>query len=82
MALAEWRQAGRDEALFSPTWDTWDVWWSDYALGPTASATSIIVGAYADFDDHVLVCSDVEGVGESDEWSGGDDSDFADSALV
>ena len=28
MALAAWRRAGRDEALFAPSWD---VWWGDYA---------------------------------------------------
>ena len=40
-------RAGRDEALFAPSWD---VWWSDYA--ESQGFNDFVVGAFEDFDDH------------------------------
>ena len=69
MALAEWLRAGRDEALFAPTWD---VWWSDYA--ESQGFDDFVVGAFEDFDDHVMLGYEDESVGESDvTWSGDDE---------
>ena len=54
MALAEWLRAGRDEALFAPSWD---VWWSDYEYAESQGFNNFTVGvgAFEDFDDHVLL---------------------------
>ena len=54
MALAAWRRAGRDEALFAPSWD---VWWSDYA--ESKGFNDVVVGVYDDFDDHVPLGSEM-----------------------
>jgi hypothetical protein len=77
MALAAWRRAGRDEALFAPSWD---VWWSDYA--ESKGFNDVVVGVYDDFDDHVPLGSEDESFGGCDAWSDEDESDFADLALA
>ena len=61
MALAEWLRAGRDEALFAPSWD---VWWSDYEYAESQGFNNFTVGvgAFEDFDDHVLLGYEDEGV--------------------
>ena len=68
MALAEWLRAGRDEALFAPSWD---VWWSDCAESQ----------GFDDFDDHVPLGSEGESFGGCDVWSD-EDVDLADLALA
>jgi hypothetical protein len=50
MALAAWWRAGRDEALFAPSWD---VWWSDYA--ESKGFNDVVVGVY----DHMPLGSDI-----------------------
>ena len=45
-----WWRAGRDEALFAPSWD---VWWSDYA--ESKGFNDVVVGVY----DHMPLGSDI-----------------------
>lgn len=72
MALAKWLRAGRDEAQFARTWD---VWWGDYA---ESQGFNVVVGAFEDFDDHVMLGYEDESVGESDAtWSDDDEPDLA-----
>ena len=69
MALADWLRAGRDEALFAPTWD---VWCESY----DGDFDTFVFGAYEDFDDYVLF--DAEGEGEFNcERSDDDELDLA-----
>ena len=72
MALAEWLRAGRDEALFAPSWD---VWWSDYA--ESQGFDDFVVGAFEDFDDHVMLGYEDESVSGDDEPGLADLADLA-----
>ena len=73
MALAEWLRAGRDESLFAPSWD---VWWSDYA--ESQGFDDFVVGAFEDFDDHVMLGYEDESVSGDDEPGLADLADLAD----
>ena len=64
-------RAGRDEALFAPSWD---VWWSDDRV---PGFDDFVVGAFEDFDDHVTLGYEDESVGGDDEPGLADLADLA-----
>jgi hypothetical protein len=65
-------RAGRDEALFAPSWD---VWWSD----PESQVfDDFVVGAFEDFDDHMMLGYEDEGISGDDEPGLADLADLAD----
>ena len=68
-----WLRAGRDEALFA---SSWDVWWSDYA--ESQGLDDFVVGAFEDFDDHVMLGYEDESVSGDDEPGLADLADLAD----